>query len=75
MAGVFFFLDAPAVVDARFDAVGITVVTVFIKFVTVSKGMFVMHYLMDCRGVILAAYLQFAVGLKVHAVPFVAVLG
>ena len=27
-----------------------------------------MHYLMDCLGVILAAYLQFAVALKVHAV-------
>ena len=40
MAGVFFFLDASAVVDALSDAVGITVVTVFIKFVTVSKGMF-----------------------------------
>ena len=40
MAGVFFFLDSPAVVDALSDAVGITVVTVFIKFVTVFKGMF-----------------------------------
>ena len=27
-----------------------------------------MHYLMDCLGVILAAYLQFAVALKFHAV-------
>ena len=27
-----------------------------------------MHYLIDCLGVILAAYLQFADALKVHAV-------
>ena len=73
MAGVFFFLDAPAVVDARFDAVGITVVTVFIKFVTVSKGMF--DALFDGLSWSNFAYFQFAVGLKVHAVPFVAVLG